>query len=370
MNAINDHFLDYYMRHHKVIGWFNGYPVYSAFLTPGLSKPLANTMSRRLISNILQESLPGMVNVGVTDICNAKCEHCSFYNNAMHRPEKKTISKEEMKKILKDCQDFGISVINFVGGEPLLNKDLPELISSLNKDKSVSSVYTNGWYLKDKAKSLKDAGTMMVITSLDSTDPEQHDQFRRLPGLFNKAIEGIKECQRVGLLTGISTTIVQKDLENGNFEKMIEFAKDMKVNELIVFDTMSVGMYSHREDLLRNKIDFHKLFEIVDKYNKNKNYPGIFCYAHFRSQMAFGCTAGKGYFYITPYGEMCPCDFNATRIGNLLEEPLPIVWKKLSHARKNTSGDYMNVCCDQRPIPKEKILQIKTKIGPPFKKED
>jgi len=346
MNAINDHFLDYYMRHHKVIGWFNGYPVYSAFLTPGLSKPLANTMSRRLISNILQESLPGMVNVGVTDICNAKCEHCSFYNNAMHKPEKNPITTEQMKTILKDCQDFGISVINFVGGEPLLNKDLPELISSLNKDKSVASVYTNGWHLEKMAKALKDAGTMMVITSLDSTDPKKHDKFRRLPGLFDKAIKGIKQSQKVGLLTGISTTLVQEDLENGNFEKMIEYAKKIKVNELIVYDTMPVGMYSHREDLKKKRINFKKLFEIVDKYAKKKDYPGIFCYAHFRSHMAFGCTSGKGYFYITPYGEMCPCDFKATRIGNLLETPLPILWMKLSHARNNIGSGYMNTCCD------------------------
>lgn len=346
MNAINDHFLDYYLRHHKIIGWFKGCPVYSSFLTPGLSKPLANTMSRRLVSNILQESLPGTVNIGVTDICNAKCEHCSFYNNAMHKSKKDIVTTGQMKKILKDCQDFGISVINFVGGEPLLNKDLPELISSLNKDKSVASVYTNGWHLPEKARKLKEAGTMMVIVSLDSTNPKKHDEFRKLPGLFDRAIKGIRASQNVGLLTGISTTLIQEDLENGNFKKMIEFAKKMKVNEVIVYDAMPVGMYSHREDLLKDKIDFNKLFKIIDKYNGNKKYPGIFCYAHFRSHMAFGCTAGKGYFYITPYGEMCPCDFKATRIGSLLETPLPVLWRKLSYARQNTQGGYMNTCCD------------------------
>lgn len=363
-NAINDHFLDYSLRHHKIIGWYNGLPVYSAFLTPGLSKPLANTLARRLMSNMIQEPLPGIVHIGVTDICNAKCEHCSFYGNAMHKPKQKVISTEQMKKVIKGCQDFGVSVINFVGGEPLLNRDLPELISYINKDKSVASLYTNGWFLKEKARALKDAGTMVAIISLDSTEAVKHDKFRKLPGLFDKAIEGIKECQKVGLLTGISTTLVNEDLKNRNFEKMIEFAKEMKVNELIIFDTMPIGMYSHREDLLKNKIDFDKLFSIADKYNKLNNYPGIFCYAHFRSQIAFGCSAGKSYFYITPYGEMCPCDFNSQRIGSLLEEPLPILWRKLSHERKDVSGNYMNTCCDlQSPSSKkdERLIQIKVK---------
>ena len=354
INAINDDFLDYYLRHHKVIGWYNGYPVYSAFLTPGLSKPLANTLAMRLVSNIKQESIPGVVNIGVTDICNAKCEHCSFYGNAMHAPEKKVISKEEFKTILRDCQEMGISIINFVGGEPLLNKDLPDLIRSIDKNKTISSVYTNGWHLKEKARELKDAGTMMIIVSLDSIIPNKHDTFRKLPGLFEKALEGIKECQKLGLLTAISTTLVQEDLENGNFESMINFAKKLKVNELIVYDTMPIGMYSHREDLLKNKVDFERLFALVDKYNKKDDYPGIFCYAHLRSRKVLGCTAGRNYFYITPYGEMCPCDFTANKIGNLLEEPLHELWEKLTVKRKNNPNHYMNECCDT-DSPKVKI---------------
>jgi len=348
-NYINNSFLDYSLRHNKIIGWFKGQPVYSVVLAPGFSKPLANGLSRRLMSQLIDAPLPSVAHVAVTDICNARCKHCSFYNNAMHRPNKENITTEQMKKILRDCQDFGVNVINFVGGEPLLNKDLPMLIKSLNKDRSVSSIYTNGWFLKEKAKELRDAGTMMAIVSIDSTNPKKHDEFRRLPGLFHRAIIGIKECQKIGLLTGISTTLVQEDLENGNFENMIQFAKKMKVNELIVYDSMPVGMYSHREDLIKNRIDFERLFKIVDFYNKKKDYPGIFCYAHFRSPSTYGCSAGKTYFYVTPYGELCPCEFNSTRVGNLLETPLPILWKKLSNLRELASSGYINSCCDHSP---------------------
>ena len=343
-NALNDYFLDYYLRHHKIIGWYKGQPVYSAFLTPGLSKPLANTLSRRLISNLLQKPLPGMINFALTDSCNAKCEHCSFYS-AMDKSKYRVLTTNEIYAILKSCQNFGISIINFVGGEPLLRKDLGKLIKYVDKNKSSSCIYTNGWFLKERCQVLKKSGIMMVIVSLDGVTAKRHDTFRKLPNLFNRAILGIKECQRKKILTAISTTVTQEDLENGNFEKMIHFSKKLKVNELIVFDTMPIGMYSHRNDLTKNAIDKHKLFALVDKYNKKSDYPGIFCYAHFKDMSTFGCSAGRNYFYISPYGEMHPCDFTAKPIGNLKNEAVSDLWFKLTDNKSKNCGEYLNSCC-------------------------
>jgi len=347
LNSFNDYFMDYYLGHHKIIGWYKGHPVYSAFLTPGLSKPLGNTLARRLISNILQKPLPGVANIAITDKCNAKCEHCSFYT-AMDKPKQEVLDVSQIKKIIKSCQDFGISVINFVGGEPLLRDELPEIISSIDKDKTSSSIFTNGWFLEEKCVELKKSGLMMVIVSLDGTTAEKHDNQRNLPGLFDKVIAGIKKCQKIGLLTAISTTVVQEDIEDGSFEKMIEFTKELKVNELIVFDALPVGMYSHRKDEGDKKIDKVKLFEIVKKYNAKKDYPGIFCYPHFRDKTSFGCSAGRNYFYISPYGEMHPCDFTAKPIGNILEKSIPELWTNLSNIRSVSCDKYMNSCCEEK----------------------
>ena len=345
LNSFNDYFLDAYLRHHKIIGWHKGQPVYSAFLTPGLSKPLAHTLSRRLMSNLIQQPLPGMINVAVTDVCNARCQHCSFYN-AMDNPRGSVLNTAQVQEVLRSCQDFGISVINFVGGEPLLRKDLPQIISSLDKDRSSSCIYTNGWFLKEKHADLKRAGLMMVIVSLDGTTPARHDAFRRLPGLFDRALSGIQACQKAGMLTAIATTVTQEDLRDGSFEKMILFSRHLKVNELIVFDTMPIGMFSHREDLKRNKLDKKRLLGLVDLYNAKNDFPGIFCYAHFRSLNTFGCSAGRNYFYISPYGDMHPCDFTARPIGNLLHEPIADLWFKLVSIKASTPGAYMNPCCD------------------------
>ena len=294
-----------------------------------------------------------MVNISITDTCNAKCEHCSFFG-AMDNLGGEVMGTEEFIKVINECQDFGVSSINFVGGEPLQNKDLGKLIKSIDKSKSISSFFTNGWYLKDRASELKDAGAMMAIVSLDSTDPDKHNEFRKLPGLFEKAVRGIKESQKVGMLTGISTTVTQNDLENGDFERMILFAKKMKVNELIVFDMLPVGMYSHRSDLSSRPIDKKLLFKIVDKYNARKDFPGIFSYTRFKDPAVMGCSAGRNYFYITPYGDVCPCDFTANPVGNLSVESLSSLWFKLTTIRKSCGSGYVNELCDLDALEKSK----------------
>ncbi len=340
LNAFNDNLLDYYLGHHKIIGWYKGMPAYSTFLNPGLSKPLGNTLSRRLLSNILQKPLPGIANIGVTDKCNAKCQHCSFYN-AMDKNTGELLEVNQIKNIIKSCQDFGVSIINIVGGEPLLRKEIIEIIESIDKDKSSCSLFTNGWKLEELASKLKKAGLMMVNVSLDSTDEKTHDEYRKLPGLYKRAIKGIKKCKKIGLLTSISTTITKEDIENGSVEKMIKYAKRLGVNEVLILDALSVGMYSHRKEKSLDKVALDKLNRIVAKYNKDKSYPGIFSYPRFRS--IYGCSAGRNYFYIGPYGDLYPCDFNSKPIGNLLKEDLSAIWFRLSNLRNNDS--IMNECC-------------------------
>jgi len=361
MGDFNELLMDRYLGHHKVIGWHEGSPVYSSFLIPGMSKPHANSLVQRFMSHLKNEPLPAMVNISVTDTCNAKCEHCSFFG-AMNQPGRKVLSTNEMKDVIKNCQDFGLSIINFVGGEPLIRKDLPDLIQYIDKNRSVSSVFTNGWYLPERAYELKKAGTMLVNVSLDSTEPSVHDSFRRLPGLFEKAIEGIRTSRKHKLLTGISTTVTQQDLEQGNLERMIRLAHNEGVNELFVFDMMPVGMYSHRDDLKATPPERKLMYQIIDDHNKKKDLPGIFCYTRFKDPSIMGCSAGRNYFYITPYGDVCPCDFTAKPVGNLTQTPIYNLWSKLVNQRRHCG--FVNDLCnldtrtEMTPLQKNKPNQI------------
>jgi len=340
LDAINDSFLDKILGHHKIIGWYNGCPVYSSFLVPGLSKPLGNLLANNIVKSMNNKPIPGIANIGITDKCNCNCEHCSFFGAMDKVKEKKILSNPEMKKIINECLDLGVTVINFVGGEPLLREDICDLIAHINKDKAVSSLFTNGWMLKEKARELKKAGLMQVNVSLDSTKSEIHDKFRRKGGLFRKVIEGIKASQKIGLLTCISTTVTQKTLTNGEFEKMLILAKNLKVNEVLVFDMLSAGMYSHIYPK-KEKIDLELLNKIIRKYNSKIDFPGIVSYSFIRAK--FGCSAGRNYFYISPYGDVHPCDFSSGSFGNLRKSNLRAIWDKLVETRNKI--EFFNSNC-------------------------
>jgi len=132
-----------YLNHNKIIHYRNGYPVYS-LSTPALfSKPASNFIARALYRSIQNKNLPNLMSFAVNDICNVTCEHCSFFTGVEEKG-KNILTLEQAKKLIQDAQDLGVSVINFVGGEPLLRKDLPEIIRSVNKDFSTTVLFTNG----------------------------------------------------------------------------------------------------------------------------------------------------------------------------------------------------------------------------------
>ncbi len=107
---------------------------------------------------------------------------------------------------------------------------------------------------------------------------------------------------------------------------------------------MSAGMYSHLY-VNKEKVDRELLFKIVEKYNKRKDFPGIFCYSRIRDRDLFGCSAGRNYFYIAPYGDVHPCDFSCGSVGNLLKIPLNNLWPKLVELKE--SKEYFNPCCEK-----------------------
>ena len=92
-----------YLNHNKIIHFRDGYPVYS-LSTPALfSKPAAHFISRALYRTIQNRNLPNMMSFAVNDICNATCEHCSFFEG-VEEPGRHVLSLDESRKLIQDSQ--------------------------------------------------------------------------------------------------------------------------------------------------------------------------------------------------------------------------------------------------------------------------
>ncbi|MDD4803846.1 MAG: radical SAM protein [Candidatus Pacebacteria bacterium] len=318
-----------YLNHNKIIHFRDGYPVYS-LSTPALfSKPSANFFARLAFRVIQNRPTPNLMSFAVNDVCNANCAHCSFFTSVDDKT-KKVLTTSECKKVIFETQELGVSIINFVGGEPLMRPDICEIIKSVDKNMSVTTLFTNGWLLTERADELKKAGLDSIYISIDSADSEIHDKKRGVKGIFNKAIEGIKYAKKKGFSVGLSCCIDREDYKKGELDKIIELAKKLELHEVVVFDALPVGRYKNREDLKQHKEWVDDMIEYVKKYNKDESYPGILVYAYTTSHRAVGCTGGMSYFYVTPYGDICPCDFYHTKFGSVREEPLYRIWDRMS----------------------------------------
>jgi len=318
-----------YLNHSKVIHYRDGKPVYS-LSTPALySRPAANFLARTLYRTIQNRNLPNLMSLAVNDVCDARCEHCSFFG-AVADPTRRVLTTDQSKNLIRQAQELGVSVLNFVGGEPLLRKDLPELIRAVDKDLTTTIVFTNGSMLADRIDVLRRSGLDSVYVSLDSANQVEHDRFRAVPGLFDRAIDGIRAALRRGLSVGIACTMTPESFARGEMAAIIELARGLRVHEVLLFDAMPSGRYSSRVDLVDNQDWVEQMIEASVPYNADPAYPGVLVWAYASGYRATGCACGTSYFYVSPYGDVMSCDFNHAVFGNALVTPLYRIWDEMT----------------------------------------
>ncbi|MEM8640831.1 MAG: radical SAM protein [Cyanobacteria bacterium P01_G01_bin.54] len=318
-----------YLNHNKIIHFRNGYPVYSLSTPAVFSPPAAHFIARALYRTIQNKNLPNLMSFAVNADCNAACEHCSFFEG-VEQPGKAVLSLAQAQQVIQAAQELGVSVINFVGGEPLQRPDLPELIGTVDKQLSTTVLFTNGWLLGDRARELKTAGLDSIYVSIDRADSQAHDRFRRKPGLFEQAIQGIKVAKNLGFSLGISATLTPEAYADGELDRLVQLACKLGIHEVLVFDALPSGRYRDRTDLVETDNWVERMIQSARRYNQNPRDPGVVFYSYFTSHRSVGCACGTSYFYVSPYGEVMSCDFNHHSFGNVLEEPLWRIWERLT----------------------------------------
>ena len=214
--------------------------------------------SNKLPSHLLQFSKDKkpVVVWNITKRCNLRCIHC--YANAVSSG-KDTISTEQAKEILKDLANYGVPVILFSGGEPLMREDLVELAKFAVELGMRAVISTNGTLItKQKAKELKEVGLSYVGISIDGTE-EIHDKFRRQKGAFKKAMEGVENCMAEGLKVGLRFTINKSNYQE--VTKIFKLVKERSIPRICFYHLV----YSGRGSALINEdLDHKQTRELMD----------------------------------------------------------------------------------------------------------
>jgi len=206
-------------------------------------------MSAKLPSHLLQFSSDKrpVVVWNVTQRCNLKCVHC--YAHAKNIAFDNELSLSEGKILIDDLAEFGVPVMLFSGGEPLIRKDLPELAAYSVKKAMRAVISTNGTLITPQiAQTLKDIGLSYVGISLDGME-EINDRFRGVKGAFRLALKGIENCKKAGIKVGLRFTINKSNA--GQIPEIFKLLEEMDIPRVCFYHLVYSGRGSElvKEDL-------------------------------------------------------------------------------------------------------------------------
>ena len=252
-----------------------------------------------------------LVDVAVTYDCNMDCVHCSA--KGLDKPDVTPMGIDDYALAAEKLLNAGALVVNFTGGEPLLNKDLNSIIKIFQPSRTLISISTNGALLtEDKLRELKEIGVDSLNISLDSCDRETHDAIRRCTGSHEKALSAARMAGKMGFRVNLCYVLTSENIETGDREQFERLGRKMGVNVLYNI-AVPVGAYRDRAGRLFSPRDRLRLNQLMKKApwtrtDQETNY--------FRR----GCGAVKEKAYVTAYGEVMPCPFIQVSFGSILDD--------------------------------------------------
>jgi radical SAM family uncharacterized protein len=175
---------------------------------------------RGVISNLFDVRVPLFCGHKLTYNCNLRCKMCPFWKRSLPNS-----SLEQEKAILKKIYDSGVCGIAFEGGEPLLRKDLVQILAYSRSLPLHTSLISNGTLLESRIDEISPYINGVVYVSLDGLE-KTHDTIRGVNGCFKKSLRGIAAAAEK-VPTTINTTIMAENLPE--IEEMVHLAKELGV---------------------------------------------------------------------------------------------------------------------------------------------
>jgi cyclic pyranopterin phosphate synthase len=182
--------------------------------------------------------------LSVTDRCNLRCQYCMPEENYVWLPREDILQFEEIEQLVDVFLDLGVDKVRLTGGEPLLRRDLPDLVARLARRSGIRdlAMTTNGVLLAGAAADLKRAGLHRVTVSLDTLRRERFRALARYDEL-DRVRRGLDVAAT--LFPGFKIdTVVIRGVNDDELIDLIEFARGHGA-ELRFIEYMDVGGATH-----------------------------------------------------------------------------------------------------------------------------
>lgn len=321
----------------------------------------------------------------VTRACAFACKHCRA--DAQHQRDPRELTTEEGYRLIDRLADFGSPILIFTGGDPMMRRDLFSLISYATQKGLRCSLTPTATALPsiERLSQAKEAGIRRIALSLDAPSAETHDEFRQVPGSWERTMQILHNAKEVRLSVQVNTTVSTFNVDR--LPEMVPFIQEVDAVQWSVFFLVPTGRaqahymvspQKHEEvfnwlfdlsqqapfDIKATAAPMYRRVAIQRKKNENSGSQPVtfqgagFQYADGLNRPTKGVNDGNGFLFISHLGQIMPSGFLPIDCGNVREQDVVEVYRRhpvfidlRSYTKlKGKCGtcDYRDVCGGQR----------------------
>ena len=321
----------------------------------------------------------------VTRACAYACVHCRA--DAMHKPDPDELTTEQSFALINHLAEFGSPILVFTGGDPMMRRDLFELIGYATEKGLRCSLTPTATALPTSERLLKakEAGIRRIALSLDAPRPEVHDDFRKVAGSWQRTMDILHRAQDAGLSVQVNSTVAKHNVDI--LPEMIPFIKEVGAVQWSVFFLVPTGRAMLEQMITPEQHEriFNWLYDLSKeapfdikgtaapmyrrvaierkRAESNGNQPVTFQGAGFQyadglNRPTKGVNDGNGFLFISHTGSIEPSGFLPLSAGNVKTDDIvdvyrnhPIFMDLRDYSKlKGRCGicEYRDVCGGQR----------------------
>ncbi len=307
---------------------------------------------------------PQLISWNLTRRCNLACGHC--YLDAVQRKSEAPgeLSPEEALRAVGEIATAAPgAMLVLTGGEPLLRKDLLNLVEGARRRNLLPVIGTNGLLLdEERASALKAAGAAGVGISVDSATPEFHDRLRGRSGAWAGALAGMRAARAAGLAVQMQATLFPENRDD--LAALADLAQEAGALALNFFFLVCTGRGVTQTDMPQEM--YEERLGAIAALQRERPHMIIRarCAPYLRRLLGLhagesrdgyeawssACLAGRSYVRITPQGRVTPCPYIPEVVGDVRKESLDAIWRESLTLRRLREALPQGKCgdCDFR----------------------
>src|SRR4051812_24627615 len=289
--------------------------------------------------------------------CPLHCPYCSNPVDIGGDRWRAELETEHWTRVFQEARALGVLQLALTGGEPMLRRDLDELVAAAHAAGLYSTRVTAGTrFTPERAVALKEAGLDHVQVSIQSPDPDEND---RIAGIrsFDKKIAAARTARELGFPLTINCVLHRQNLDR--VEEILQLADDLDAQRLELANTQYYGWAIVNQGALiptREQLEHGE--EAVARF-RDRVGPRItvlWVLPDIYEDLPKPCMGGWGRttLVVTPNGEVLPCQAAATIPGlefaNVREHPLEWIWDESDAFAKFRGTDWMQEPCRTCPL--------------------